>query len=203
MLRHRSGQTLLEGIIAISVVAIGIMGVVGLAISNQVSAQSIGDRAVATALAREGLEAAKHIRDSNWLAGRSFSVGLLDGATMYAVPDADIGSTGIAVALAFGDYSDFSGDDTRVTWLVEVGRYGQLREDGGTPTKFRRRLELVALCSSDGSITLGLNQGLVSNGATCSGQDKLVGARVLSHVQWPRGSGTQLVSLELWLFDWR
>jgi hypothetical protein len=174
------------------------MGVIGLAISNQASAQAIGDRAVATALAREGLEVAKNIRDSNWLAGRPFSQGLLDGTS--AVPESSFAQVGSHWGLAFGPYGDFADDATQVTWLPSDGRYGQ--RDGGDATKFRRRLELSALCRPSGDT--GLNFTYDASGSTgCGSGEQVVGVRVRSFVQWPQGPGLRTIVLELRLFDWR
>jgi len=200
----RPGQTLLEGIIAIAVVTIGLMGVIGLAISNQTSAQTIGDRAVATALAREGLEVTKHIRDSNWLANVPFSTGLLNpiGNFTTAVPSSDFGNpTGPIWSLSFGEYTNFADAATRVTWLDEGQRYAQ-SINGGTPTKFQRYLKMTALCRpADAQGTL-FRYGDVKS-TSCPVGELLVGVRVLSYVQWPRGAGHSEVVLELRLFDWR
>jgi hypothetical protein len=200
----RPGQTLLEGIIAIAVVTIGLMGVVGLAISNQTSAQAISDRAVATTLAREGLEVTKHIRDSNWLANVPFSTGLLNpvGGFTTAVPSSDFGNpTGPVWSLSFGEYTNFVDLATQVTWLDEGLRYAQ-SINGGTPTKFQRYLKMTALCRPAAYQGTEFRYNAASS-ATCASGEKLVGIRVLSHVQWPRGAGFSTVTLELRLFDWR
>ncbi len=199
MARYRSGQTLIEGIIAIAVVTVGLMGVIGLAIGNQASAQAIGDRAVATVLAREGLEVAKSIRDSNWLAGNTFGVGLLSGTA--AVPTSNFAAAAPTWSLAFDpSYADFSADATRVTWLSGDRRYGQ-QLDGGDATKFRRRLELSALCRPAGATGLSFSYDASGDVACSSGE--LIGVRVRSFVQWPQGPGLRTVALELRLFDWR
>lgn len=200
--RRRSGQSLIEGIIAIAVITVGLMGVIGLAISNQASARATGDRAVATSLAREGLEVAKHIRDSAWLASQPFGTGLLDGGGTTAIPRADFAPAGPTWSLSFGPYADFSDPATQVTWLEGDGRYGQ-QLDGGTLTKFRRRLELVALCRPDGATGVDFSY-VAAAGTDCSASGgQLVGARVLSHVQWQQGPGLRTVTLEMRLFDWR
>lgn len=201
----RSGQTLLEGIIAIAVITVGLMGVIGLAISNQASAQAVGDRAVATALAREGLEVAKHIRDSNWIANppQLFSHGLLDGGSSTAVPLGTFTETDPTWTLDFGAYDSFAASETQVVWLGEQLRYGH-PNNGGTPTKFRRRLQLDALCRPSGATGTDFSYQ-VPGGSSCDSLpgSELVGVRVLSHVQWPQGMGLRTVTLELRLFDWR
>lgn len=201
MRRFRSGQTLLEGIIAIAVVTVGLMGVVGLAISNEATARATGDRAVAAALAREGLEVAKHVRDSSWLANEPFGAGLLDGGSAYAIPRASIGAAGADWYLQFDPaYENMTDEGTRVTWVEEEGRYAQRTAGGGTDTKFRRRLQMAALCKPSGAASFSYD---VAGGTSCPSGETLVGARVLSYVQWPSGPGVRELTLELRLFDWR
>lgn len=204
-LPNHPGQTLLEGIIAIAVITVGLVAVIGLAISNQASAQAIGDRAVATGLAREGLEVAKHIRDSNWIANppQPFSHGLLDGGSSTAVPLGTFAATGPTWTLEFGGYDSFSPSETQVVWLADQMRYGH-PENGGTPTKFRRRLQFDALCRPSGATGTDFSYQ-APGGSDCSGLpgSELVGVRVLSHVQWPQGVGLRTVTLEMRLFDWR
>lgn len=63
----RRGETLVEVLIALSLLVVGAMGALGLlnvaAIHNQLSSE----RVIATNLAREGIEAVHNIRDTNWL----------------------------------------------------------------------------------------------------------------------------------------
>lgn len=67
-LRHDSrGQGLLETIIALGVILAGTIGTISLLISTMNSGRESSNKVVATNLAREAIEAARNIRDSNWL----------------------------------------------------------------------------------------------------------------------------------------
>lgn len=66
---YESGQTLIETVIGIFILVAGIAAAVGLAIFAFASSQNITKHMVAVGLAREGIEAVKNMRDTNWLQG--------------------------------------------------------------------------------------------------------------------------------------
>ena len=66
---RQNGQTLIETIVAIFVLTTGLSAGLGLAIFAFGGASDITERIAATSLAREGIEAVRRMRDSNWLAG--------------------------------------------------------------------------------------------------------------------------------------
>jgi len=67
--KKQLGQTLIETLVAIFILVVGLISALALAISSFQSTDSAGRQIVATALARQGVEAVKNIRDSNWLNG--------------------------------------------------------------------------------------------------------------------------------------
>ena len=66
---NQSGQTLIETIIAISVLTLALTSGLALAIFSLSSTSRGYNQMVATNLAREGIEVVRMMRDSNWLAG--------------------------------------------------------------------------------------------------------------------------------------
>src|SRR3989344_3934106 len=66
--QYSSGQTLIETIVAITILTTGIIGGLALAIQSLSSSSIVTKQIIATNLAREGIEAVRNIRDSNWLA---------------------------------------------------------------------------------------------------------------------------------------
>ena len=75
----KKGFTLLEIMIAISVMTIGIMGIYALVPKIISIGGANNNRFIASQLAREGLEIVRNIRDTNWLEGNSFDQGLNNG----------------------------------------------------------------------------------------------------------------------------
>src|SRR3989344_455226 len=67
--KQQRGQTLIETVIAIFILVSGIAAAVGLAIFAFASSQNITKHMIAVGLAREGIEAVKNMRDTNWLQG--------------------------------------------------------------------------------------------------------------------------------------
>lgn len=66
-LRNQSGQTLVETMVAALVLSIGIGAAISLAIYGLAATSAITNQLVGIGLAREGIEAIKNMRDTNWL----------------------------------------------------------------------------------------------------------------------------------------
>jgi type II secretory pathway pseudopilin PulG len=62
-----AGQTMIETLVAIFMLTMGVSAALGLAIFAFSSSTNIAKQIIATGLAREGLEAVKNMRDTNWL----------------------------------------------------------------------------------------------------------------------------------------
>lgn len=62
-----AGQTLIETLAALFILVMGVTAATGLAIYSFSASTSITKQIVATGLAREGIEAIKNMRDTNWL----------------------------------------------------------------------------------------------------------------------------------------
>lgn len=65
--RSSAGQTLIETMAAAFILVMGVSASVGLAIYALHSSGSVVKQIIATGLAREGLEAVRNMRDTNWL----------------------------------------------------------------------------------------------------------------------------------------
>lgn len=79
MINHKKGFTLLEVLVAISLITVGAVGSFNLIqrISTFTSVNS--SRLQAIYLGQEGIEIVRNIRDSNWLAGVSWDAELPEG----------------------------------------------------------------------------------------------------------------------------
>ena len=66
-MNNKQGFTLLEMLLALSVLSVGIMSAFTLAMANLNTARDNYERIRAANLAREGIEIARNIRDTNWL----------------------------------------------------------------------------------------------------------------------------------------
>ncbi|MFA6495160.1 MAG: hypothetical protein WC246_02430 [Candidatus Paceibacterota bacterium] len=71
--KNRSGQVLVETMVALSVATIGILGTMSVLAQSMATAKFVGDQYVASYLAAEGIEDAKFTIDSNVLNCSGFS----------------------------------------------------------------------------------------------------------------------------------
>lgn len=66
------GFSLIEVLVAITVLIVGLVGVVGLIVYNISISRASPEKVIAVNLAQEGIEVVRNIRDSNWLAGNDW-----------------------------------------------------------------------------------------------------------------------------------
>lgn len=71
-INRQQGQTLVETMVAVFILVMGITAAAGLAIYSLNATSLVNKQVAAMGLAREGVEALKNMRDTNWLQGRSF-----------------------------------------------------------------------------------------------------------------------------------
>jgi type II secretory pathway pseudopilin PulG len=70
MRNNQTGQTLIETVVAVFILTMGISAALGLAIYSLGATTNIRQQIIAMGLAREGIEAVKNMRDTNWLRGQ-------------------------------------------------------------------------------------------------------------------------------------
>ncbi len=126
---RREGQLLIEAMIAISIITVGIVGVLALLSRSLTLNRVVADQYTATYLAAEGIEVVKSIIDANIVNARPWNQGLTDGAY-------EVDFQSVALAPDAGRQIQFDSS---------TGYFGY---QGGTPTTYRRRIQ-IALISSD------------------------------------------------------
>lgn len=172
------GQTLLESLLAVTVIVIGIVAIVSLFIALNIAGRQNQDQLVASYLAQEGIEVIRNIRDSNWLAQESgksldWTDNWTASADITAIP---LLSFNYVWSLSFvpNDYSLLYQDpDTKV--------YRQF--DGSVPanylpTKWSRLLEISPLPSGNGY-------------------------QIISKVKWAEQGKEHIFALAENIYDWR
>ena len=115
----QSGQTIVETVVAIFVMVMGVTSALGLANYAFSTSTNISKQLIGMGLAREGMEAIKNMRDTNWLRGGApsnscynFSTGSLD-ATCYT----NWLNPGTAGSYNFGDV-EYTSNSNRSFTLV-------------------------------------------------------------------------------------
>lgn len=193
-MRLLKAQSLIELLIAMSVIIVGLTAASMIIFSNVRLQERSADEVAAANLAREGVELAKAVRDSNWIAGSPFDGGLYSGMDYTAAPRIDGG--------AFIDF-DFAPNDSNAPEAV-IKRSSnpssqQLFVQGtgasGNATLFRRLVSLNPICG---------DYSIAPDGAACPalGGGK-IGIRVRSVVSWTKRDGTHSAEMDDDIYDWR
>jgi len=204
-IKNHKAQGLLESIIAIGIIISGIVGSLSLSIQNQTSLKDARGRLLAVNLAREGVEVARNIRDTNWLSCE-IAEGVLScnnwddsfsaGADITAVPVFDPLTN--SWILDF-DAESIDGDLARL-WRRTTGdskfvgvhfNSSSVSPSDSVLTNYRRVLEIRSICSDKTVIDV------------CDVGKTKIGVVVKSIVSWEEGGKTSQITAEERLFNWR
>ncbi len=178
-----------------TVIIVGLSSATTLIFSNLRLQEISLNRVIGANLAREGIEIAKSLRDSNWLSGNAFDDGM--------------GSTGDATGVPLWQDGQITGfsftaddiDDSEAAIIISDHASSSLlyvNETAGHPkdadTMYRRLITFERICD-DGS--------LQAEGVMCPAPLFAVGLRVTSQVVWDfRGKRSESVIVDN-LYDWR
>jgi len=132
---NKKGFTLLEVLVAVSVLVIGSVPAFSTIAQTISSATFARDKLIASFLAQEGIEIVKNIRNTNWIQGNSWNQGLSPGS--YQADYNDI-----------PPFSSYNGAQLR---LDPNGGYSY---DSGTPTKFQRKITIQQIDSNELKVTV-------------------------------------------------
>ncbi|MDP3244920.1 MAG: hypothetical protein Q8M83_04670 [bacterium] len=191
--KNHRGQGLLETVIALGILITGLFSVFSLAISNFTSQQAGLLRVQALNLAREGVEAVRNTRDSNWLAGQPTWQDILVNDQVIRVQlifDPADGSK----QFYFDGINNLA--QTPVYFKNGLFLQGQEAQDNGQATPFHRMITITPLkCSEDADITPDkcLNLGLPN----------VIGVEVKSQVGWSSRGGQSELTLTEKFYDWK
>jgi len=194
-----AGQTLVELLIASAVITTGMFAAATLVFSNLALIDREADEVFAVNLAREGIEEAKNVRDSNWLAGLPFDTYMYSGTDYTATPTWDGGAAG-SFRVGF-DFSATGITDpkaiVRQSGSAVTPSFNTQADDSAPATPFSRILIFHPICGLPGS-----DPTYKDDGQTC-GTDPKIGVRVESRIHWTRKGTTHDTSIYEDLYDWR
>lgn len=193
----KSGQGLLEIIVAIGVLSTGVFSAVALMTSSLNATKENEARLLGSNLAREGIEAVRAIRDSNWLSSSVWDTGLEGVGGDY---------TGIVFFdWTNGNWSmDFTANDitgeSAVVLRLEDGLAVQIPPSVSAPpveeTLYRRLITVNPLCYDQATRLFS-----VIESGICP--DKKAGIEVNSMVEWSVGPRARRASFVENMYDWR
>ncbi len=232
MLRAQKGFTLLEGIIAMTVITVGLVAGMSLAISNISTAQNNERRVVAVNLAREGVEAIRNIRDSNWLKvdlNRTYPSDAGGGKQLYSWDSflSNQGSWYVSAGRVFTmtfvpgaspsynltafDTGEDCGNNDYICGCTGSGachvNYDPTTHFygtvAGTPTAFNRIISVQDICYVDSTNTEVIMDPISGCGSVSGANPDRVGIVVTSTVRYPVGRSTQDEIARERLYNWR
>ncbi len=204
-----AGQGLLEAMLAIGLILMGLGAVLALTLKNISAVADSGQRIVAANLAREAIDVARGIRDSNWLKAANSAPATFwdDGLVPSAV------NQGARAILTLPS----SAPDTPVEFTIDFvasrdvnSQEFKLYRDGTThewyqgmpgfpATGFQRMILLDPICA-----TSGVQAGEID----CGASDTKIGIRIQVQVAWQAsgifgGVSKRQLSVEEYLYNWR
>lgn len=223
--RHnQSGQTLLEVLFAMVILLTALTATIVLIVNSINASKESRNKLIATSLAREAVEIARNMRDSNWVttAQRTCDAGLYagyacDGDTFCGLGNTcaagtwDAGLVGVnpAVPVITGsdpytfDFSatDFSDAIARVRLQNHFYRQGS--GVTGAPTEFYRLVFINPICHDAAGTEFIVDRASndVCGAGSAIGYDDTVGYRVISEVRWGSTSGRR-VTIEDRIYNW-
>lgn len=143
MSTHPRGFTLIETMVAISLLAISLIGPY-VAVQNALQSSYVArDQLIASGLAQEGVEYIRAIRDNNFLNSRTWMNGLTTlscynaNPSTYCTVDPTLGDVHTAPS-AIGTHAGTS--SASFLYVSSTGLYNQ--QDLGTPSRFKRLVRL-------------------------------------------------------------
>lgn len=159
IIKNNLGISLLEVIVAMTIITIGLVGVLSLVIQN-VEAQYIDKNILmASGLAQEGLELVRNVRDTNWLApGNAWKQGLTGDGTytidyggptsikmsVNSIADADARLYSNKICIGGGDEgSDCEQNSDCSSNVCQPSGFYTHTSSGNEPTNFYRLITIV------------------------------------------------------------
>lgn len=203
------GQSMVEAAVALGIVVTAVTSALTL-VTSAVKAEKESEFAIIGGnLAREGIEAVRAIRDSNWLAGDPFDKDLVnatESGDCSAVPvfDPTAQAAGfwslnwIPGALTDGKSEVWrytTGDNPLTPGLFAQDAGDNAKPDGAVTGSFQRLLTLQSICVDPAGDEMSVC-------GDCVGFTK-IGIRVRSDVAWNVGDRPHRLSVEEWIYDWR
>jgi len=191
----QSGQTLIEGIAAVFIILVGIIGALILTLTALSSSTESENQVLAANFAREAMEVIRNKRDSNWLAKLDFDAGLID---YYVITNLTSGSWSI-VPVTVDDFDLETCNPTcQLFFNQTTGIYNQESLPGtNQPVNFYRLVQLNNICEYVEKLEI------MAPGTACPYYTVKAGIQVVVKVVWPDGNQLRSLILEDRLFNWK
>lgn len=214
-MRTPTGQSLIESLVAITIIVVGLVSLIGLLISSRTQSNITENEALAVELGSEALEAARFVRDSNWLEIEdgnttvNYYDGLRSGTNYNGIYRWNRALANPATAITFqfiGGSTGIESDQAKV-YQDGAGFYRQTQTTPPatwTPTQFRRWVSIYPICYVIGATPFGDTDYLIEkDGDVCAAGDVEVGIQVIVQMRWDAPGGIHDRYFEERLYNWK
>lgn len=181
------GQSLMETIVAIAILLTVATAILSLVTNNIIGQKESEFQIMANNLAREGIEVARNIRDSNSLGGRDWDAGLNTGEAIAAF---DTAANGWQLIFA----SEGGESYNKQLYFSSLYKIYSHNKTGGQLAPFSRFLNLGNICLASGAESIK---------DSCGAGEKKIGFKVSAVVSWKENNRTRQVVLEELLYAWK
>jgi hypothetical protein len=205
MIIDQKGQSVVEVLVAISIIVLALIGFLTQSTSNFLTVAESYDRMVGANLAREVMESVRAHRDSNWLKAcpdpatdcTFWDDGLYNVDDYTAASSFDPATGEFLLDFAPDNIDDCILDNSCLIYQQLDGVYNHVPVVD-QDTKFYRLVTLSPICAD--TIDCG-GDGICDDGQVCL-SDK-IGIKVKVHVRWFIRDDARNVEVEDYLYNWR
>ena len=215
--RNYKSQGIIESLVAITVVVVGLVSVLTLAVFNLRVQVCSHDMLIATNLAKEGIEVVRSIRDTNWMNGDDWDQGLI---TEYDNPvSEERGFLFRNGSVWEGEDDEYFIEDIGCSWeecvisddlarlylkslddKILYDQSGFMSPLEFVATKFYRVVFVNEICLDDSNQEYILT---VYNQHCEDFTDEKIGFQIKSKVGWYDKDIMRTVEAEEWIYNWR
>ena len=138
----QNGFTIIESLVALAILSLSLMPMLVVVTMSSRIATSVKNNLVAAMLAQEGIEVVRAIRDTNWLNGRVFYIGLNE--------DAETGTTKDGL-VQYDTADSLMPYDASAKLYVDnnSGIYSYDNNSGSSPTLFTRKISVTKISNAE------------------------------------------------------
>lgn len=204
LFNKNSGQSLVELIVAITVIEIGLFSVWSMFLVNFNAEREAQMRVLGANLAREGVELVKNVRDSNWLkVNANVPKGEETSELWSWDQNLEPGSYNLdATNIIDGWQSVGSENRFQRLYLNSDGFYSV---SGASSTPYERAITLKDICcdSSDSVTCSDTDYSVAEDEPNCTSEQLKIGVKVVSEVRWIISGNQRNFKVELNLYNWQ
>ncbi|MFA5995106.1 MAG: type II secretion system protein [Patescibacteria group bacterium] len=221
---NQSGQTLLESLMAIAIILIGVVSLASLLVNLWSTSSRALAETRATQLGQEAIEAARYVRDSNWLKREAgitdsatsnllgYNTGLygktvtdnVDYSAIYIWTPSEVDPN---LAIKFDFSVDNESDARAIVRQDTAGNYLQISGNdfiGLTATPFKRLVTLFPICFNPNEPDLTQAEIVRAEALTCVDGGYIdIGVQVMVQVIWQQAGEQQERIFTEKLYNWK